>query len=235
MRYPSFLEHFPFPSLGNQPAFPSVTRERLCACASPPPPQLIMLIISSLITLAHPNRVLSIPRLQSELKHQEGKQHLSAAIQPHQEPGEVKTALQGKVKLEEREHLILQSGDKAAEAADVSGWGEGASSAVRNRIQKAAEGVVVREVGEGGIASQIPTKIQRFPPTPPTLHSPSLTKRKVELSDRNKQGWPLFTHLTRGIPQDAAHAEHTALIPTPPPPQRFHFLPFCTTFSKMFM
>lgn len=38
MRYPSFLERFPFPLLGNQPAFPSVTRERLCVCLSPTTP-----------------------------------------------------------------------------------------------------------------------------------------------------------------------------------------------------
>ena len=76
--------------------------------------------------------MLSIPRLQPELKHQGGKCHISTTIQP---PQPVKTALEPAFPLEQWEHLIQQTGDKAAaETADVPGWGQGQPSLLQSEI-----------------------------------------------------------------------------------------------------
>lgn len=80
------------------------------------------------------NRVLSIPRLQPELKHQGKKCHISTTIQPSQQ---VKTALELSFPLEQWEHLIIQqTGDKeAAETADVPSWGQEQPSLLQSEIE----------------------------------------------------------------------------------------------------
>lgn len=68
----------------------------------------------------HTKRLFSIPSPQTELEHQGGKRHMST-IQP---PSQVKTALELSLPLEQWEHLIQQTGNKAAaEATDRLGAG----------------------------------------------------------------------------------------------------------------